>query len=101
MHGPSTIIKTQAESLHPFASVTNTQYCVVWFGDAEGFEQFVQLNPADGDHEYVIPPVAESCVELPAVIIAEEEAVAVGPFETVINVVVVCEHPFASVIVTE
>ena len=39
------------------------------FGDALGFAQFVQLNPAAGDHPYVYGPVPPDAVGAPPIFV--------------------------------
>jgi hypothetical protein len=46
-----TVIVMQAEALHPFASVTVTQYVVLVVGNAVGFAMVVLFSPKAGDHE--------------------------------------------------
>ena len=70
-------------------------------GEATGLEQLAQLNPVDGDHEYVIPPEEVRFADEPEIIIALVPATAVGPLEFTTEVVKVCVQPFASVTVTE
>ena len=81
-------MSTQAESVHPLASVTNTQYVVVTVGLTTGFER-EDVNPEGADvHEYAAPPEALRMAEPPAETISTlAVAVAVGPLEFVTAVV--------------
>lgn len=40
-------------------------------GDAVTLAPVVALNPVDGDHEYVLPPVAVKVADAPGQIVAE------------------------------
>jgi hypothetical protein len=54
-----TVTKTASVAVQPFAVlVTVTVYVVVDVGLALGWAIFVALNPAEGAHVYVLPPIA-------------------------------------------
>jgi hypothetical protein len=54
-----TVTSTLSVAVHPFAVlVTVTVYVVVDVGLAIGWAIFVALNPAEGVHVYVLPPIA-------------------------------------------
>lgn len=57
-----TVIPTVAKAGGHEPLVTSTVYTVLADGVAIGFEQFVQLNPVEGVHKYVPPPVAVNAV---------------------------------------
>ena len=62
---------------------------------------FVVAKPVDGDHAYVVAPVAVSVVLAPLQIVASLPAFTTGNWLTLIVVTaLVAEQPFASVIVT-
>lgn len=42
-----------------------TEYVVVTEGDATGLAQVVQLNPVEGDHEKLLPPLTDKVVVSP------------------------------------
>ena len=99
--GTSTKTVTQALSVQPFVSVTVTQYCVVWAGEATGLAQVTQLSPVAGDHKYVVP-LAEDSDELPPgkMLSGRADALAVIPEAEVTLMIAIAVHPLASVTTT-
>lgn len=65
-----TVIGTDAVALQaPFIAVT--VYVVLVAGIAKTLSPVVTFNPVEGDHEYVVPPLATSVTESPVHIPAE------------------------------
>jgi hypothetical protein len=64
--------------VQPAALVTVNVYVVFETGEADGLQLEAFESPVEGDHEQEVPPEPESGVELPAQIVAEPEAEAVG-----------------------
>jgi hypothetical protein len=80
--------------------VTVTIYIVVVVGFATGFAMIVELNPDEGLHAYVPPPLAFKFVELPAQRVSFVPALAIGNALTVtIVLAVVVQPPFVTVTV--
>ena len=62
-------------------------------GEATGLEQFTQLNPVDGLHEYEIPPDPTRVVLSPEQIVTSFPAFALGSGTTVIILCALLLHP--------
>ncbi len=73
---------------------------VVEFGLAETVEPVVEDNPVDGLHIYVDPPPAVSVTDWPLQIGEGELIFIVGSGLIVTVILLVLEHPLASVPVT-
>lgn len=86
---------------HPADDVTVTVYTVEVVGVATGFEIVELLNPPEGLHEYVLPPLPESETGSPAHTVLFGPAATVTDWIDTFNVRGAAAHPFLLYAVTE